>query len=172
VGTIPDPHAAPQLDYATIAQLERMGALPPIGAVASPVRLAVASQLQLALTDTPADIAFGAAPVLHPISVMHQSRAPGGCLLVDADGAGVTFDLSLAGPAAIALTPATTGNLGVSLADHGDLEHTSPQRNFGVQAGRTAYLDVTVHEGEALVSLPRGTNRICGVPADASPAPA
>jgi hypothetical protein len=158
--TQPDPAIAPQLDLGELRSMIRDGAVPLDAPVPPDADLRAALQLQVAVTPVPPSVPGGAPTITSGQGVSEQPQ--GDCASVIAYSGSSTLELAFPSAGWIAITPAESGSLDVSLAFQSNPTLTSAPRAFTVEAEQTAYLQVAAGGFKLLVTPPVGPSTVCG----------
>jgi hypothetical protein len=154
----PDPQIAPQLSLGVLRALDAAGSLPTHGAQSHEAQIAAALQLLVSVTDA-REFPTGRQPVVD--GTVPRSGCVG--LASAAPKAGVR--LLWSGPASVAIVSAQGGTLGVQYATRDQQSTLTPSRDFALQPGTAAYLNISASDAAPVLALPPGDDEICDLAA-------
>jgi hypothetical protein len=154
----PDPQIAPQVSLGVLRALDSAGALPIHGAESHEAQIGAALQLLVSVTDARA-FPTGRQPVI-------DGTVPqGGCVEFASAAPRSGLRLLWSGPASVAIVSAQGGTLGVQYATKDQQATLTPSRDFGLQPGTAAYLNISASHAAPVLTLPPGDDEICDLAA-------
>ena len=164
---LPEPITEGDLPLGLLRSLVETGALPMDTPVSATDTLDAALRIQVSITDLPLPGLYGTGPSLAANSaglVAPDPSAGKGCVSIGAPAASPQVEIVFAAPGAVEILPSDGGQVGVQLAwSQTPQTFTADTATFPVTEQRPVDLNVTASGVAALVSLPPGSDLVCGL---------
>jgi len=158
-----EPARTPDLTVGVLRSMMSDGKLPLRDPVSSTDRLNAALFLQTSITARPVTGSAGEPPSV-PLRLQTSSiTTANGCVSVAFGGQAPQVTLMFMGPASVAITPASSGQVETRLAFASDSQRLTLPVDSPVQGGQTVYLNVTDSGIVSVLTLPPGATQLCGL---------
>lgn len=161
--TRPDPQIAPQLSLATLRILDSRGYLPTLATIDPSNRIAAALALEATVTTSPA-LPPGTGPsVTSTTGAKIESTSPTGCAQATSSGDTSRIEFAWTAPASLQVTSADGGSLQLWFLADGNPAIAAGPTTTMLGPGQTVTLNVAPTGAVPAISLPAGTDMICGI---------